>query len=105
MEQQIYPFMKELFWRIAEEKNGLTMDGVWVYNEKAQFVGGKAINLCSYVVTELLDEKEKQEGIPALKEIIPMCAELPMQTWGISNKLLWRRFWDSPLQRITGMGR
>lgn len=85
MEQQIYPFMKELFWRIAEEKNGLTMDGVWVYNEKAQFVGGKAINLCSYVVTELLDEKEKQEGIPALKEIIPMCAELPMQTWGIFN--------------------
>ncbi len=76
---------KELFWRIAEEKNGLTMDGVWVYNEKAQFVGGKAINLCSYVVTELLDEKEKQEGIPALKEIIPMCAELPMQTWGIFN--------------------
>ncbi len=56
MEQQIYPFMRELFWRIAEEKNGLTMDGVWVYNEKAQFVGGKAINLCSYVVTELLDE-------------------------------------------------
>ena len=85
MEQQIYPFMRELFWRIAEEKNGLTMDGVWVYNEKAQFVGGKAINLCSYVVTELLDEKEKQEGIPALKEIIPMCAELPMQTWGIFN--------------------
>lgn len=90
--EQIHPFMKELFWRIAEGKDALVMDGVWVYNEKAQFVGGKAINLCSYVVTELLEEKEKEEGIHALREIIPMCAELPMQTWGIFNavKGLWR---------------
>ena len=87
MEKEIYPFMKELFWRIAEGQDTLHMDGVWVYNEKAQFVGGKVINLCSYVLTELLDQKEKEKGIHALKTIIPMCANLPMQTWGIFNAL------------------
>lgn len=87
MEKQIYPFMKELFWRIAKEKDTFHMDGVWVYNEKAQFVGGKAIHLCSYVVTELLNGVEKEEGIHALKAIISMCANLPMQTWGIFNAL------------------
>lgn len=85
MERQVYPFMEELFWRMAEKKDELVMDGVRVYNEKAQFVGGKVMNLCSFVVTELLDETKKEEGIRALREMIPMCAALPMQTWGIFN--------------------
>ena len=41
--------MTQLFWSIVKEKEALTMDGVWGYNDKAQFVAGKAINLCSYV--------------------------------------------------------
>ena len=85
IEQGIHPFMKRLFWRIAEGGESFSMDGVWAYNEKAKFVGGKAINLCSYVVTELLEGEEYEEGVKKLKEIIDMSAKLPMQTWGILN--------------------
>ena len=41
--------MCSLFWKIAEEREAVTVDGVPGYNEKAQFAGGKVINLCTYV--------------------------------------------------------
>lgn len=83
--QGIHPFMKELFYRIAEGGDGLQMDGVWVYNENAQFIGGKVINFCGYVVTELMEGREREEGLKALAQIIERSAALPMETWGILN--------------------
>ena len=67
--------MTQLFWSIVKEKEALTMDGVWGYNDKAQFVAGKAINLCSYVVLEYLkDSDEFDAAMAGLKSVIPMLA-------------------------------
>lgn len=78
--------MTQLFWSIVKEKEALTMDGVWGYNDKAQFVAGKAINLCSYVVLEYLkDSDEFDAAMAGLKSVIPMLAKMPMDTWGTLN--------------------
>lgn len=80
--------MCSLFWKIAEEKEEITIDGVPGYNEKAQFVGGKVINLCSYtalIFSENEDERQKMLG--ELGAIIDMCADMKMETWGILNGL------------------
>lgn len=80
--------MKELFWKIAEEKEGITMDGVPGYNARAQFVAGKVINLSCYVVLELLKGEESFEaGREALSQVIRMVSGMPMETWGILNGL------------------
>lgn len=76
------------FWKIAEEKESITIDGVPGYNEKAQFVGGKVINLCSYAALFLGDnEEERQKMKQALGGIIDMCSGMEMETWGILNAL------------------
>lgn len=85
---RIHPFMKQLFYRIAQDGDGMTMDGVWVYNENAQFVGGKVINLCSYVVTELMQGTEQEAAVQAMREIIKRSSDLPMKTWGILNAVI-----------------
>ncbi|MDO5418137.1 MAG: hypothetical protein Q4F29_13120, partial [Lachnospiraceae bacterium] len=72
----------------AEGGETFSMDGVWAYNEKAQFVGGKVINLSSYVVTELLSGEEQEKAIGELRKIIVMSAKLPMKTWGILNGII-----------------
>ncbi len=75
-----------LFWKIVNEREKLTIDGVCGYNERAQFVGGKVINFSSYVALELLkDTADYEKGLEALKEIISMAAGMPMETWGILN--------------------
>lgn len=80
--------MCHLFWKIAEEKEDITIDGVKGYNEKAQFVGGKVINLCSYTALSFAsDEAEQQRMLGVLGDIIAMCAEMKMETWGILNGL------------------
>lgn len=80
--------MRDLFWKIAREGEKITIDGVPGYNEKAQFVGGKVINLCSYVALSFSEnESEKKQMLIALKEIIARCAIMEMETWGILNGL------------------
>lgn len=80
--------MRDLFWKIAGEKERITIDGVPGYNEKAQFVGGKVIDLCSYAVLSLArDEDERRKMTEALKGIIDMCSGMEMETWGILNGL------------------
>ncbi|MCI6887296.1 MAG: hypothetical protein MR868_08625 [Lachnospiraceae bacterium] len=80
--------MCSLFWKIAEEKENITIDGVWGYNEKAQFVGGKVINLCSYVALSYgQDKEEREQMLGVLSEIIDMCSGMKMETWGILNGL------------------
>lgn len=80
--------MCHLFWKISEEKEDITIDGIPGYNEKAQFVGGKVINLCIYAaLTFSADEAEKQKMLRALKDIIRMCSSMKMETWGILNGL------------------
>ena len=37
--------MKQLFWKIAEEKESITVDGVPGYSGKAQFTNGKVIGV------------------------------------------------------------
>lgn len=37
--------MTQLFWSIVKEKEALTMDGVWGYNDKAQFVAGVSFRI------------------------------------------------------------
>ncbi len=86
-ERMLYPFMKGLFYRISRSGEDFSIDGVWAYNENAQFVGGKMINLCSYVVTELMEGEEYQKGMALLPEIIARAASLPMKTWGILNAI------------------
>ena len=64
-----------LFWKIAEEKEGIIIDGVPGYNEKAQFVGGKVINLCSYAAVFFgKDESERRKMLKALGGMIDMCS-------------------------------
>lgn len=80
--------MCALFWKIAEEKEDITIDGIKGYNDKAQFVGGKVINLCSYVALSFAkDEDEKNRMLGVLSSIIDMCSEMKMETWGILNGL------------------
>lgn len=77
-----------LFWKIAEEKEGIIIDGVPGYNEKAQFVGGKVINLCSYAAVFFgKDEAERRKMLKALGGMIDMCSGMEMETWGILNGL------------------
>ena len=52
--EQLRPKMISLFWKAAEGGKDMMMDGVWVYNEKAQFTGGKAIGMGCRVVLEFL---------------------------------------------------
>ena len=80
--------MCSLFWKIAEEKEKITIDGVPGYNEKAQFVGGKVINLCSYAALYFgKDEAERKQMLEVLGSIIDMCTPMEMETWGILNGL------------------
>lgn len=85
--------MTDLFWKIATEKEAIEIDGMPGYNPKAQFVGGKVINQCSWVLTEcLLNTDRATEGKSALHDIIRMVSVMPMETWGILNGIegLWR---------------
>lgn len=84
--ENLRPKMVSLFWRTAEGGRDFVMEGVPVYNDKAQFVGGKVINMSCYVVLELLKgTKDYERGLKTLKEVISMAADLPMETWGILN--------------------
>ena len=84
--------MIRLFWKIAREKEAIIIDGVPGYNEKAQFVGGKVINFCCYVVLELLkDTADYEQGLAALKDIIRMVSVMKMETWGILNGVIGLR--------------
>ena len=80
--------MRRLFWKIAEEKEHIAIDGVPGYNDKAQFTNGKVINLCSWVVAEVLPgTAEEEKGLRALREIIRLAAGMKMETWGILNAM------------------
>lgn len=82
IEKELHPIMAGLFRRISEGGPGLVMDGVPAYNEKAQFVGGKAINGTCYVALKLL---KTEESLKELGRIIKMTSDMPMETWGILN--------------------
>jgi hypothetical protein len=83
----IYPFMKCMFQKIAAEGKDIQIDGVKGYNESAQFVGGKVINMSIFTVTELLEGDEYRRGLDRLSKIIEITSDLPMETWGILNAL------------------
>ena len=77
-----------LFWKVAEEKEHIIIDGVPGYNEKAQFTNGKVINLCSYVALHLLNgTEEKEKGFRALRQVIHFTARMKMETWGALNAI------------------
>lgn len=83
---ELKPKMVSLFWRTAENGRDFVMEGVPVYNEKAQFVGGKVINMGCYTVLEFLkDTEEYDRGLKALGRLIAQVSDLPMETWGILN--------------------
>lgn len=83
---ELRPKMVSLFWRTVEDGRDFVMEGVPVYNEKAQFVGGKVINMGCYVVTELLkDTEDYDRGLKSLGQLIAQVSDLPMETWGILN--------------------
>ena len=52
--ERLRPKMESLLWRTAQGGSDFVMEGVSVYNERAQFVGGKVINMSCYVVLEFL---------------------------------------------------
>jgi hypothetical protein len=89
IDDELIPFMKEYFKLIYDKKESLVIEGVQVYNPKAQFVGGKVINCCSYIA--MLEDKNSLEGesrLKQLKEIIDFTSKLPMETWGMLNGLV-----------------
>lgn len=80
--------MRQLFWRIAEAKEQISIDGVPGFSERAQFVNGKVINFCSYIALEVLeDTEERSTALDALRDVIRFASELKMETWGILNTL------------------
>ncbi len=82
IQNRLGPIMVSLFQRAAESGLDLEIDGTPVYNERAQFVGGKVINQACYTVLELLNTGE---NLKQLGEIIRMVSDMPMETWGILN--------------------
>lgn len=85
---KIFPFLKDYFNKIYDAKENLTIDGVKAYNEQAEFVGGKVINACSYVVMNC--DKNSEEYtilLDKLREIIKFESTLLMETWGMLNCL------------------
>lgn len=86
VQEELRPKMVSLFWRTYEGGRDFVMEGVPVYNDKAQFVGGKVINLSCYVVLEFLKGTEEFEaGLKALGHLVSWVSDLPMETWGILN--------------------
>lgn len=84
--EELRPKMVSLFWRTCEGGRDFVMEGVPVYNEKAQFVGGKVINMSCYVVLEFLKgTRDYEAGLEALRRLIAQVSDLPMETWGILN--------------------
>ncbi|MBR1711380.1 MAG: hypothetical protein IJ719_21590 [Clostridia bacterium] len=75
--------MLELFKRIADEKETITIYGVPGYSGKAQFTNGKVICEAAYVVSELLDPDTQAHGITQLTEIIHFTSRMLFETWGI----------------------
>jgi hypothetical protein len=89
IDDELIPFMKGYFKLIYDKKEELVIEGVEVYNPKAQFVAGKVINCCSYIA--MLEEKDSLEGqnlLFQLKEIIDFTSKMPMETWGMLNGLV-----------------
>ncbi|MGI6107558.1 MAG: hypothetical protein ACOX8B_06445 [Lachnospiraceae bacterium] len=88
---QCLALMKErmfsLYRRIVDEKENIVLCGVPGYNEKAQFVGGKVINFLAFMAAEVFPENEKEEALREIPAVIDMCADMPMETWGILNAL------------------
>lgn len=82
IEQELKPIMADLFQRMAGGGLDLKVDGTPAYNEKAQFVGGKVINLGCYTALELL---KTEESLTQLGDLIRMVHKMPMETWGILN--------------------
>lgn len=91
MQEKLELFQRRLirlFWKVAEEKEEIAVDGVKGYNSEAQFTNGKVINLCSYVALNLLTETgEKEKGFQALRQVIHFTARMKMETWGILNAI------------------
>ena len=82
IETELRPIMISLFNRMVEGGLELQIDGTPAYNEKAQFVGGKVINLSCYTALELI---KTEESLKQLGELIRMVHKMPMETWGILN--------------------
>ena len=82
IQQDLCPIMISLFKRVSEGGENLCMDQVPVYNEKAQFVGGKVINQACYTALKLL---KTEESFKQLGDMIRMVSDMPMETWGILN--------------------
>ena len=74
--------MKQLFLKIAAEKEDIAIDGVPGYSPKAQFTNGKVICEAAYVVCTLLSPEEKEEGLEQLQQIVRFTSRMPFETWG-----------------------
>lgn len=94
---EIVPFMKRLFNQMIVEQESFQMEGIDVYNPKAQFVGGKVINFSTYVATQLLDDSERENGLCGMRKLIQLVSKLPMETWGILQGI-------SGIYRLKEMG-
>lgn len=63
IEQDLKPIMTGLFQRIVRDRLELEMDGVPVYNERAQFVAGKVINFACCTVLELMGTEQSRRSL------------------------------------------
>lgn len=100
IQEKLRPIMESLFKRVSEGGLDLKMDGTPVYNERAQFVGGKVMNQTSYTALEFL---KTEESLNQLGDIIRMVSDMPMETWGILNGIsgLYRLKKAGLLERVV----
>ena len=56
--QAMKEFSLRMFWKIANEGLDICLDDTKGYNDRAQFVAGKVINFCSYVLVNFIDDTE-----------------------------------------------
>jgi hypothetical protein len=90
--QQMKEFSIRMFWKIANEGLEIRLDGTKGYNDRAQFVAGKVINFCSYVLVNFFEGTDDfDEALLQCKKIIRMVHQMEMETWGIFNSLIGLR--------------
>ena len=97
IEKDLKPIMLRLFKQIKEEGLALEVDGISAYNPGALYIGGKVINVASFVALELI---KTEEGLKDLGDIIRMASGMKMESWGILGSLagLYRLYKNGVLE-------
>lgn len=84
IEQELKPIMVNLFLRMVEHGHELVIDGMAAYDDNEYNVGGKVMDMGSYIALELI---KTEESFEQLRNLVSMVSQRPLRTWGILNGL------------------